>query len=289
MATVPPREHIHIITAGTDVFPAYVRALRDYDDITGTIVVADPEYYTINHRDEKSVQAARERTRNAVAKVRAHAAALKIPVSFAFVNPPVMENARDALFRILEEHPAATLTFDLSGGPKDLCMAFFSLSLWIGAKTRYSLPGHGGREEQAEFGVPGITVANIAANKNYLRILESLARRPERAMEDPVTGLSRSYLYNQVAAMYVPKRTRGVKTRAGNPGTAGSPGRVTIVQHELSQGTFSNILRTMAAGGLIEECPGPDADRKRSLYRITDAGSLALRLAQIRSGHPRVT
>jgi len=45
----------------------------------------------------------------------------------------------------------------------------------------------------------------------------------------------------------------------------------------------------MAAGGLIEECPGPDADRKRSLYRITDTGRLALRLAQIQSGHPLVT
>lgn len=275
-------EHLHIITAGTDIFPAYVRALRDHDDITETIVVADDHYYSVSTREEKPVQAARERTRNAVAKVRAHAAALKIPVSFVFITPPVLETARDALFRILEEHPGARLTFDLSGGPKDLCMALFHLSLWVRAKTWYTLPGPDGMEERAKFGGPGIPVATIAANRNYLRVLEALSRQPEKAMEDPVTGLSRPYLYNQAAAYYVPKRTRGVKRRAAQPGG-------TAVQHELSQGTFSNILRTMAAGGLIEECPGPGADRKRSLYRITEAGRFALRLAQIQSGHPRVT
>lgn len=279
MPPAPPKEHLHLITAGTNIFPAYVRALRDYDDITSTIVVADPEYYTINHRDEKSVQAARDRTRNAVAKVRAHAAALKIPVSFVFVRPPVMDTARDALYTILKEHPGAVLSFDLSGGSKDLGIILFYLSLWIGAKASYTLPRKSGMEERLIFEAPGIPVATVAANKNYLRILESLARRPEKAMEDPVTGMSRSYLYNQAAAFYVPKRTSGVKRSAGiNPDL-----------HDLSQGTFSNILKTMTAAGLIEECPGPDADRKRSLYRITDAGRLALRLAQIQSGHPLVT
>ncbi|PKG33282.1 hypothetical protein, partial [Methanoregula sp.] len=213
---------------------------------------------------------------------------LKVPVSFRFLPPPVLATARDALFRIRKEHPGARLTFDLSGGPKDLCMAFFSLSLWVGAKTRYTLPGPDGREERAEFGVPKIPVAAVVANRNYLRVLESLARRPEKVMEDPVAGLSRSYLYNQVEAYYVPKRTRGVKRGRAQPGTAGSPGGMTV-QHELTQGTFSNILRTMAAGGLIEECPGPDADRKRMRYRITAAGSLALRLAQIKAAQVPVT
>ena len=176
---MPPPEHLHIITAGTDIFPAYVRALRDHDDITETIVVADDHYYSVSTREEKPVQVTRERTRNAVAKVRAHAAALKIPVSFVFITLPVLETARDALFRILEEHPGARLTFDLSGGPKDLCMALFHLSLWVEAKTHYTLPGPGGREERAEFGVPGIPVATIAANWNYLRVLEALSRQPE--------------------------------------------------------------------------------------------------------------
>lgn len=286
---MPPHEHIHIITAGTDVFPPYVRALRDHDDITGTIVVADGEFYAVSSRDDKAVQAARERTRNAIAKVRAHAAALKIPVSFAFVNPPVMESARDALFRILEEHPGAVFTFDLTGGGKDLSMVLFSLSLWFGATTQYSLPGPGGMEERAEFAAPLISVAAVAANRNYLRVLESLARRPAKAMEDPVTGMSRSYLYNQVAGVYVPKRKRGVKRGAKNPVGPGSPDRGAAVQCELTQGTFSNILRTMTAAGLIEERPVPGAGRKRSLYRITAAGDLALRLAQLQSRQPLVT
>lgn len=276
---MPSTEHLHIITAGAGIFPAYVRALRDHDDITGTVVVADEHFYTLSSGEETPVQAARERTRNAVAKVRAHAAALKIPVSFVFITPPVLETAEDAFFRILEEHPGARLTFDLSGGPKDLCMAFFYLSLWVGGKTWYTLPGPDGREARVEFGVPKIPVAAVVANRNYLRVLESLARRPEKVMEDPVAGLSRSYLYHQVAAYYVPKRTRGVKR-----GSVDNPGL-----HELTQGTFSNILKTMAAGGLIEERAGPDEDRKRMLYCITEAGRLALRLTQIQSGQPLVT
>ena len=286
---MPFTEHIHIITAGTDVFPAYVRALRDHDDITGTIVVADENFYSVSSREEKTVQAARELTRNAVAKVRAHAAALKIPVSFEFISPPVLGNARNAFFKIVGEHPGAIFTFDLSGGPKDLCMALFYLSLWLGAKTRYSLPGPGGMEERAEFAAPEISIAAIAANRNYLRVLESLARRPAKAMEDPVTGMSRSYLYNQVAAMYVPKKTRGMKRSAVIPGTAASPAGGMVKPSELTHGTFSNILRTMTTAGLIEMRPGPVADRKRNLYRITAAGDLALRLAQLQSRQPLIT
>ncbi len=54
---MPSTGHIHIITAGSDIFPAYVRALRDNDDITSTIVVADPELYTINSREDTGIQA----------------------------------------------------------------------------------------------------------------------------------------------------------------------------------------------------------------------------------------
>lgn len=286
---MPSSEHLHIITAGNDIFPAYVRALRDHDDITGTVIFTDTALFSKTSRDSPDARSAKVRGRLAVSRVRAHAAALKIPVSFEFIDPPVLETVRAALLRIAGEHPGAVFTFDLTGGGKDLSMVLFSLSLWFGATTQYSLPGPGGMEERAEFAAPLISVAAVAANRNYLRVLESLARRPAKAMEDPVTGLSRSYLYNQVAAYYVPKRTRGVRGRAENPGTAGSLDRGAVVQFELTQGTFSNILRTMTAAGLIEVCPHPGADRKRSLYRITAAGDLALRLAQLQSRQPLVT
>jgi hypothetical protein len=276
-------EHIHIITAGNDIFPAYVRALRDNAGITGTVIIADPDLYGISSQDSPEKKNGKELARNAVSRVRAHAAALKIPVSFIFISPPIREPARDAILKIMEEHPGATLSFDLSAGPKDLCMVLFSFSLWIGSKIRYTLPGPGGMFEEAVFEAPGIPVAAIAANSNYLRLLESLARRPEKPVEDPAAGLSRSYLFNQVEGCYVPKRKTGVNTRAGPPGTTGSPGDVPAVQYELAQGTFSNILGTMTAAGLIEECAGPGPDRRRNRYRITAAGDLALRLARLQS------
>ena len=278
---MPATEHIHIITAGNDIFPAYVRALQDHAGITGTVIVADPDLYAINSQDDPRKRNGKELARNAVSRVRTHAVALKIPVSFVFISPPVREPARDALLKIMEEHPGATLSFDLSAGPKDLCMVFFQYALWIGSKTRYTLPGPGGRFEEAVFEAPGIPVAAIAANTSYLRLLETLARRPAKAVEDPAAGLSRSYLFNQVAGCYVPKKKTGVNTRAGPPGTTNNAASGPAVQYELTQGTFFNILRTMTAAGLIEKCAGPD--RKRNRYRITAAGDLALRLARVQS------
>ena len=98
---MPATEHIHIITAGNDIFPAFVRALRDNAGITGTIIFSDPDLYGVSSRDSPEKRTGKALARNAVSRVRAHAAALKIPVSFVFINPPVREPARDALLKIM--------------------------------------------------------------------------------------------------------------------------------------------------------------------------------------------
>ena len=286
---MPGREHIHIITAGSDIFPAYVQALRDPAPITCTIVFTDSEFYSISARDDPAVRARKESTRHAVSRVTAHAAALKIPVSFVFATPPVGDSVRDAVLKIRQDHPDAALSFDLTGGPKDLCMALFFLSLWVDGKTRYTFAGPAGEAIRADFAMPKIPIGNIAANRNYIRVLETLARRPEKALQDPVTGIFRSYLYNQVAGCYVPVRKKGVNSMKD---PLGRTNRITgrpVELHELTQGTFSNILNSMVAAGLIEECAGPETHRKRRCYRITASGDLALRLAQLQSQQPHVT
>ena len=286
---MPGPEHIHIITAGSDIFPAYVQALQDPSPVTRTIIFTDAEFYSISSRDDPAVRARKESTRHSVSRVTAHAAALKIPVSFVFVTPPAANSTRDAVLKIREEHPAAVLSFDLTGGSKDLCMALFFLSLWVGGKTRYAFAGPAGEAVRADFAMPKIPVATVAANPNYVRVLETLARRPEKALQDPATGISRSYLYSQVAGCYVPVRKKGVNATKDPLGRTNTITGRPVELHELTQGTFSNILNSMVAADLIEECTGPEAYRKRSWYRITPSGELALRLAQVQTRQPHVT
>jgi DNA-binding PadR family transcriptional regulator len=58
------------------------------------------------------------------------------------------------------------------------------------------------------------------------------------------------------------------------------------VLHELSQGTFSNILRTMTVLDLVQELAGPGNNRKEKYYAITSSGDLAVQLALIKPRKP---
>ena len=40
------QEHVHIISAGENIYPSYAATVRDYPDITQTFVFADTELYT---------------------------------------------------------------------------------------------------------------------------------------------------------------------------------------------------------------------------------------------------
>ncbi|MDP3564534.1 MAG: hypothetical protein Q8R70_08595 [Methanoregula sp.] len=54
------------------------------------------------------------------------------------------------------------------------------------------------------------------------------------------------------------------------------------VLHTLSQGTFSNILKTMIALDLVRGNPNPDSKWKENFYTITPSGVLALQLAELK-------
>ena len=85
-------------------------------------------------------------------------------------------------------------------------------------------------------------------------------------MARPTEPLTESYFYILLCLYRGPNHGYGIMRRT----LALSEGRVHI-----GSGTMYGATGNMMKKGWIEECPTPDADRRR-LYRLTDAGRQVL-------------
>ncbi|MDP3564535.1 MAG: hypothetical protein Q8R70_08600 [Methanoregula sp.] len=172
------QEHVHIITAGEAIFAAFAATLRDNKDITHTFVFADTELYTNSSRDGEEIRAQKDTTREAVNKVKVLAGSLKIPTSLIYVTLPADVSARDAILKSKKEHPDARFSFNLSAGSKDMIMALFMLSLWVQGEAYYTFADRKGEAAGAKLAVPRAPAESVAANPNYLKILQTLYCTP---------------------------------------------------------------------------------------------------------------
>ncbi|PKL69665.1 MAG: hypothetical protein CVV30_08945 [Methanomicrobiales archaeon HGW-Methanomicrobiales-1] len=275
------QEHVHIVTAGENIFPAFAATVRDNPDITHVYVFADIELYSNSTRDGEEIRKQKDIAREAVNQVRTLAASLKIPAPLVYVSPPADATARDALLKIRKEHPDARFSFDLSAGSKDMCMALFALSLWVQGDAYYTFAERKGEATAAKLAVPKTPAETVAANPNYIKILQMLYNTPGK-QDHPVRVVPRSYLFTQLSVSYIPVRKKGVKVAENTMGKTNLYTGKMAVMHKLSQGTFANILRTMVALDLVHEYPNPDSNRKENYYTITPSGALALQLAEIK-------
>ena len=269
------QEHIHIISAGENIYASYAATVRDHPDITHTFVFADTELYTNSPRDEGAVRAKKEATREGVTKVKSLSVSLKIPASLVYVIPPADVSVHESVLKINKEHPDAMFSFDLTAGSKDLSISLFAVSLWVGGDAFYAFDGWKNEAENAKLAVPKIPAVNVATNPNYIRILQTLSRTSGK-QEPSIRVLPRHYIFTQLESFYVPVRKKGVKTVENKSGKTDLYTGKKAVIHKLSQGTFSNLLKTMAALDLVQEMPGPDNNRKETYYSITSGGELAL-------------
>ncbi len=275
------QEHVHVVTAGEHIFPAFAATLRDNPDITHTFVFADIELYSNSSRDGEVLRKQKDTAREAVNQVRALATSLKIPAPLVYVSPPADATARDAILKIRKEHPEARFSFDLSAGSKDMCMALFALSLWVQGDAYYTFAERKGEATAAKLAVPKTPAETVAANPNYIKILQMLYNTPGK-QDHPIRVVPRSYLFTQLSVSYIPVRKTGVKVAANTMGKTDLYTGKKAVMYKLSQGTFANILRTMVALDLVREFPNPESSRKENYYTITPSGALALQLAEIR-------
>ena len=272
------QEHIHILGAGEKIGAASAVAIRDLQDITRLVIFADTDIYTITSRDNEEVKAHKDAVREAVMKTKAHAATLDIPATLVYIAPPAGASVAAAVQKIRKDAPGARFTFDLTGGSTDLSLALFQISLWLGAGAYYASGERKGATAPVEkLAVPIIPLNEIAANKNYLKILAVLAGTPGKNDASPRV-LPRSYLFTQLEAFYVPVKKSGVRVNVSKTKTDAITGKRAVIPI-LSQGTFSSMMNTLASADLVQEVPGPAGNRKEKYYRITASGTLALQLA----------
>jgi hypothetical protein len=277
------QEHVHIIAAGENIQTAYAKAIRDLRDITHTFIFADTELYTNTGRDDEETKAYKAAARDAVTKVKEIAASLTIPTFLFYVNPPASESVVKLLLKIKNDHRDAKYSFDLTAGSKDLSIALLALSLWLESDAYYAFRSQKGEKKTEKIPVPKIAIKDVMANPNYTRILSVLYR----VQGDPKPApriLPRSYLFTQLETFYVPVRKKGVRVETSTTKTDRYTGKRPVIPR-LSQGTFSNIMATMEAKGLI--CSGScTGNKKEQCYRITPEGELALQLAELKTRKP---
>jgi len=278
MLIMDRQEHIHIISAGEQIEAACAAAIRDLQDISRIVIFADTDIYTNLSRDSEQAKTHKDAVREAVTKVKAHAATLNIPTTLVYIAPPAAASVAAAVQTIRIGNHGARYSFDLSEGSKDLSLALFQISLWIGGGAYYAFEERKGATGPAEkLAVPKIPLREIAANPNYTRILTVLSSPPGKAEPSPRV-LPRSYLFTQLEPFYVPVKKSGVKMNVSKTKTDAITGKRAAIP-VLSQGTFTNLLKMMLAADLIREVPGPTENRKERYYRIAPGGQLALQLS----------
>ena len=278
------QEHVHIISAGEKIHKVYPAAIRDLSDITHTFVFADTELYTNSTHDDERTKAYKTAARDAVTAVKNLSASLKIPASLVYIDPPTDVSVRNAILKIKMEHPDAKFSFNLSAGSKDISVALFAVSLWLGGDVYYAFGERNGEGSIVKIPVPKMSSGTFMANPNYVRILSILHRTPGKQEVLPRV-LPRQYIFIQLESFYVPVRKKGVKVETSATKTDLNTGKRAVIP-VLSQGTFSNILTLMKALDLVREVPGPDNNRKEKYYSITPSGELVLQLAEIKPRKP---
>ncbi len=260
-------EHVHIISAGEWIHTAFPAILRQLPGVTRVYVITAME--SPGSRQDPRIDARRVATHRATEAVKELAASLSIPFTREMAGSPVYESAGMVLARIRRDNRRARITFDLSGGPKELCMALLSLAPWTGGEVWSAFDGKAPRRVP----VPDRDIRGMMTNVNYQTILAVLLRN--RPVPVPATGLPfipRQYLFNQVWPLYVRQRVRTPDPKKPVPQFK----RGWKPANDLSQATFSWFLKMLTGAGLIEEGTGSKNQKEKS-YRITQNGETAFR------------
>ncbi|OPX62667.1 MULTISPECIES: hypothetical protein [unclassified Methanoregula] len=260
--------HVHIISAGGAIHTTLPAILRMMPGITRICVIADSESYGISANPR--IEGERLAVRHAAESVKEIAASLSIPFAREMVFPPSFQSARTVLTRVRHENKNARITFDLSAGPRDLCMALFALAPWIGGEVWTSFGG----KVPLRVPVPDRDVRTLLANVNYQTILAVLLRnRPVPPGPAGIPYVPRQYLYKQVWPYYIRQRAR--KPVEGAPVIHYNRGRKPA--NDLSQATFTWFMGMLTDAGLADQSRD-GRNRRETAYRITENGETAFRI-----------
>ena len=261
-----PGNHVHVISAGESVQTSFAALLRTLPGITRVCVIASGEPCGTVSNPETEKQ--RTATLGAVGEVKSICGSLSIPYSRELVFCPTIPSVRTVLAKIRRENPRARFTFDLSGGPKPVCMALFAFAPWLGGEVYASFDGKG----PLQLAQPDRDIQEMLGNVNYQTILAILLRNRPVPVPAEVPFIPRSYLFKQVWPYYIRQRAR--KPVPGAPVVRYKRGQKPA--NELSEATFSWFMKNLAGAGLAEESRDRRS-RRETAYRITGNGEMAFR------------
>ena len=253
----PPssREHILVISPGTDLPAILASALSDPGAVTHTVVITEGPLVTDRTGETPQERAAKAAVRNGITRAHDLALALGISAEHRTLDPTTVDSACTQVMDIAARHPGARFSFVVSGGTAPLVLGLFRMAAWLDGDVYFASR----KAVLQKLTIPAMPARAIAANPNYEAILTLLHKKP--AVPGVISGVPRDELFREMADMYVP-----VRTLAGRP-----------VHPTLTRGNFGQFLATLVRWGLIAENVMPGRESIR-LYAITPDGEFAFAL-----------
>lgn len=253
----PPanREHVLVISPGTDLPAILASALSDPGAVTHTVVITEGPLVTDRTGETTQERAAKAAVRNGITRAHDLALSLGIPAEHRTLDPTTVDSVCTTIMSIAAQHPGARYSFVLSGGTAPLVLGLFRMAAWLDGDVYFASR----KAVLQKLTVPKMPASALAANPNYEAILTLLHKKP--AVPGVISGVPRDELFRAMTDMYVPVRTR--EGRKDHP--------------QMTQGNFSQFMRTLVNWGLVAEQEAPSNKRSR-FYAITPDGEFAFAL-----------
>lgn len=235
------REHIHIISSGETIhetFPISIRKLQ----MDRAIVLVEADVF--ENSDNKHHPLIRE----SISQVEKDAKRLKIFFEIKCIQSISLENIRNAVLDIFNNHPDAVYYFNITGGTKVLSNGLFLMSIWLEGIAYHV--GEGGKFQI--LAVPKIHVEDIRKNENYISMMEILVNSKKHEM--PLKEL-----FIEMEKDYKPLRKEDQKAK-----------------RNLSRGTLSKWIQDLISWGLVTE-EFKKNNKKEKNIKITEDGIFTLK------------
>jgi hypothetical protein len=253
----PPdrREHVLVISPGTDLPAILASALSDPGAVTHAVVIAEGPLVTDRTGETTQERAAKVAVRAGITRAHDLAISLGIPAEQRTLDPVSVDTVCGTIQDLATQHPGARFSFVVSGGTAPLALGIFRMAMWLDGDVYFASR----KAVLQKLTVPAMPARALAANPNYEAILTLLHKKP--LVPGVVSGIPRDELFRAMADMNVP-----VRTREGRP-----------VHPTLTRGNFGQFLTTLVRWGLIAENVMPGRESIR-LYTITPDGEFAFAL-----------
>ncbi|EJG07250.1 hypothetical protein Metli_1294 [Methanofollis liminatans DSM 4140] len=251
-----PEPHLLFISAGEHVHETLPACIKNLKEITHAIVVVEESVYHDLPVDAVQMKTVKPLIREAIQGVKAICDSMNIAFSEIRTEDTRINAIRDAVLAVTRQHPAARISFNLSGGTKMLSLSLFIMALWLDAEV-YLTPKN---DQIEQILIPQMHLDDIRRNPNYPKALEIISTASGR-------WVTRQDFAIEMEKNYKPSRFPGDEKTKRIP----------------NRGTITRILQQLIDWDLVEEsfC---DRSKKAKQYCLTPHGEFAQKILRFEGG-----